>query len=194
LGGVPDSGSYPGIDRRWLQPLFQSGTMKIFLIGFMGSGKTHWGKLLSEGLQLPFFDLDTVITTTEQKNISQIFSEFGEEFFRYKEKEVLEEIVSDHERFILSCGGGTPCFFNNIEFMKTNGKVIWLNTSVNTLKDRLFKERASRPLIKAIGDAELKNYIIRKLGDRKMYYEQADLIIPEESASLDSIIKSLLGS
>ena|ERR1700722_10087951 len=164
---------------------------KIFLIGFMGSGKTHWGKLLSESLQLPFFDLDTVIAKTEQKNISQIFAEFGEEFFRYKEKETLEEIVSDHDKFILSCGGGTPCFFNNIEFMKDNGKVIWLNTSIDILRERLFKERATRPLIKAIGDAELKNYIIRKLGDRKMYYEQADFIINEESASLKSIIELL---
>jgi shikimate kinase len=168
-----------------------SNEMKIFLIGFMGSGKTHWGKLLGESLRLPFFDLDTVITTTEQKNISQIFAEFGEEFFRYKEKETLEEIVNDHDKFILSCGGGTPCFFNNIEFMKDNGTVIWLNTSIDILRERLFKERAARPLIKAIGDVELKNYIIRKLGDRKMYYEQADFIINEESASLRSIIELL---
>ncbi|HEX4372349.1 MAG TPA: shikimate kinase [Puia sp.] len=167
---------------------------KIFLIGFMGSGKTHWGKLLGESLQLPFFDLDTVITTTEKKNISQIFAEFGEEFFRYKEKETLEEIVNDHDKFILSCGGGTPCFFNNIEFMKNNGKVIWLNTSIDILRERLFRERASRPLIKAIGDAELRNYIVRKLGERKMYYEQADIIIDEESASLRSIIELLSSS
>jgi shikimate kinase len=157
----------------------------------MGSGKTHWGKKLADTLQLPFFDLDTVITETENKNISQIFAESGEEFFRYKEKETLEEIVSDHDRFILSCGGGTPCFFNNIDFMKKNGKVIWLNTSIDALRERLFKERATRPLIKAIGDLELKSYIIRKLGERKMYYEQADFIIHEESASLPTIIELL---
>jgi len=165
--------------------------MKIFLIGFMGSGKTHWGNKLAEEFRLPFFDLDTVITSTEQKNISQIFAEYGEEFFRYKEKETLEEIVNDHDQFILSCGGGTPCFFNNIEFMKNNGTVIWLNTSTDILRERLFNERATRPLIKAIGDLELKNYIIRKLGDRKMYYEQADFIINEDRASLNSIIELL---
>ncbi len=165
--------------------------MKIFLIGFMGSGKTHWGKLIGEKLALPFFDLDSVITETENKSISKIFAEKGEGFFRYKEKEVLEEIVNDHNKFILSCGGGTPCFFNNIEFMKDNGIVIWLNTSINILKERLFKERATRPLIKAIGDAELKTYIIRKLGERKMYYEQADFIINEETATLNSIIELL---
>ena len=157
----------------------------------MGSGKTHWGRQLSKKLQLPFFDLDSVVVETEKKSITEIFSQNGEEFFRYKEKEVMEELVSDHEKFILSCGGGTPCFFNNIAFMKKNGKVIWLNTSVDVLKERLLKERMSRPLIKAIGDTELKNYIVRKLGERRMYYEQANIIVDEEKASLDSLIELL---
>jgi shikimate kinase len=170
---------------------YEVRNMKIFLIGFMGSGKTHWGKLLSEKLQLPFFDLDSVISETEQKNISQIFAENGEEYFRYKEKEVMEEIVNDHDKFILSCGGGTPCFFNNIEFMKKKGKVIWLHTSIPVLKERLLKERMTRPLIKAIGDVELKNYIVRKMGERKIYYEQADVMINEESITLTSLIELL---
>ena len=152
----------------------------------MGSGKTHWGRQLSKKLELPFFDLDSVVVETEKKTITEIFAQNGEEFFRYKEKEVMEELVSDHEKFILSCGGGTPCFFNNIAFMKKTGKVIWLNTSIDILKERLLKERMSRPLIKAIGDAELKNYIVRKLGERRMYYEQADVIVDKEKASLDS--------
>ncbi len=164
---------------------------KIFLIGFMGSGKTHWGRQLSKNLDLPFFDLDSVVVHTEKKSITEIFAQHGEEYFRYKEKEVLEELVSDHEKFIVSCGGGTPCFFNNISFMKKNGKVIWLNTSVDILKERLLKEKMSRPLIKAIGDAELKAYIIRKLSERRLYYEQADVIIDEENASLDSLIEIL---
>jgi shikimate kinase len=165
--------------------------MKIFLIGFMGSGKTHWGKLLASKLRLPFFDLDTVITETEKKTIAEVFSEKGEEYFRYKEKEVLEELVNDHEEFILSCGGGTPCFFNNIEFMKRNGKVVWLNTSIDILKDRLLKERMARPLIRAIGDVQLKAYIIRKLGERKIYYEQADVMVNEESISLAPLAELL---
>jgi shikimate kinase len=165
--------------------------MKVFLIGFMGSGKTHWGKLLALKLKLPFFDLDTVITETEKKSISEVFSEKGEEYFRYKEKEVLEELVCDHEQFILSCGGGTPCFFNNIEYMKRNGKVLWLNTSINILKERLLKDRMARPLIRAIGDAQLKAYIIRKLGERKIYYEQADLMVNEENISLEPLAEML---
>jgi shikimate kinase len=165
--------------------------MRIFLIGFMGSGKTHWGRLLSEKLGLPFFDLDTVIVKTEQKSVSDIFTERGEEYFRYKEKEVLEELVNDHEDFVLSSGGGTPCFFNTIEFMRKNGLVVWLNTSVTVLKERLFREKMSRPLVRTIGDAELKSYIIRKLGERKMYYERAHLMVNEDALSLGSLIEIL---
>lgn len=165
--------------------------MRIFLIGFMGSGKTHWGNLLAVKMDLPFFDLDTVISKTEELTISQVFSIKGEEYFRYKEKEVLEELVNDHERFILSCGGGTPCFFNNIEFMKKSGKVVWLNTSIETLKERLLKERMLRPLIRSIGDRELRTYIIRKLGERKMYYEQADMMVNEESISIEPLVELL---
>ena len=165
--------------------------MKVFLIGFMGSGKTHWGQLLANKLELPFYDLDTIVTEKEGKSISDIFSEKGEEYFRYKEKESLEELVSQHERFILSSGGGTPCFFNNIEFMKKNGKVVWLNTSVEVLKQRLVKERQTRPMISDVGEKELKSYIIRKLGERKMYYEQADLMVNEETISLQPLIELL---
>ncbi len=158
----------------------------------MGSGKTHWGKLLAEKLQMPFFDLDTVITEKENKSISEIFAEKDEEYFRYKEKDVLEELVNENKEFVMSSGGGTPCFFNNIEFMKKNGKVVWLNTSVEILKQRLLKERATRPLIRNIGEAGLRSYIIRKLGERKMYYEQADIMVNEESILLQPLIELLL--
>ena len=166
--------------------------MKIFLIGFMGSGKTHWGKLLSSKLQLPFRDLDSLIVEKEQRSVSDIFAAEGEEYFRYKEMEMLEDLVGEEENFILSCGGGTPCFFNNIEFMKKSGKVVWLNTSVDVLKERLLKERMSRPLIREVDDEELKRFIIRKLSERKMYYEQADITVNEESITLDELIRVLL--
>jgi len=166
--------------------------MKIFLIGFMGSGKTHWGKLLSSKLQLPFRDLDSLIVEKEQRSVSDIFAAEGEEYFRYKEMEMLEELVGKEENFILSCGGGTPCFFNNIEFMKKSGKVVWLNTSVEVLKERLLNERMSRPLIREVDDEELKRFIIRKLSERKMYYEQADVMVNEESITLEELIRVLL--
>ncbi len=168
--------------------------MKIFLIGFMGSGKTHWGRLLSAKLSLPFRDLDTVIVEREKKSVSEIFAEKGEEYFRYQEKQTLEEIVMEEESFILSCGGGTPCFFNNIEFMKKNGKVIWLNTSIDALKERLLKERVSRPLIREIDDDELRRYIVRKLSERRMYYQQSDVTVNEESVTLEELVRLLFES
>jgi shikimate kinase len=163
--------------------------MRIFLIGFMGSGKTHWGKLLSQRMQLPFYDLDEEIVKKERRSIQQIFHDEGEEFFRNMERSVMEALTADHDSVILSCGGGTPCFFNNIDFMKRHGKVIWLNTGVDILVGRLLREKHSRPLIKTISDEDLRSFIIKKLQDRKMYYEQADVMVHEESITLDALFK-----
>ena len=160
--------------------------MKLFLIGFMGSGKTHWGQLLAAKMDLPFFDLDAVIEQREKASITDIFTERGEEAFRYIEKEVLEKLVGAHKDFIISCGGGTPCFFNNIGFMKQKGLVIWLNTQIDTLVNRLLKQKNSRPLLKKLADTELKQYIISKILRRRLYYEQADIMVHEETLSVDT--------
>ncbi len=165
--------------------------MRIFLIGFMGSGKTHWGMRIAEKLQIPFYDLDAVIVNNEGMNISEIFADKGEEYFRYKEKQTLEDLVNKEEHFVLSAGGGTPCFFNNIKFMKRSGKVLWLNTSLEALNQRLLKEKMSRPLLSGITESGLRSYIIRKLSERKMYYEQADLMVHEETTELESFISML---
>jgi shikimate kinase len=165
--------------------------MRLFLVGFMGSGKTHWGTRIAEKLMIPFYDLDAVIVNSEGMSISEIFAIKGEEYFRYMEKQTLEDLVAREDHFVLSAGGGTPCFFNNIEFMKRNGKVLWLNTSLGALNQRLLKEKNSRPLLRGIDEAGLRAYIIRKLSERKMYYEQADLMVHEESVELDSLIRLL---
>jgi shikimate kinase len=162
--------------------------MKIFFIGFMGSGKTHWGRLLSKKLGLAFYDLDTVIVEQEKKSVADIFAEKGEEYFRVREKEMLERIAEEKDGFILSCGGGTPCFFNNIEYMTKIGKVIWLNTSTDVLTERLLRERKSRPLIREVDESDLGRYIVRKLSERRMYYQQADVTVNEESITLDELI------
>src|SRR5262245_30294350 len=139
--------------------------MRIFLIGFMGSGKTHWGKQVAERLNLPFFDLDEEIVKSEKMSIPDIFAASGEEYFRSKEKDLLEKLADENSSMVLSCGGGTPCFFNNIEFMKKYGTVVWLNTHVDILQQRLIRERNLRPLLKDIKDEDLKHYIIRKLNE-----------------------------
>lgn len=167
--------------------------MRIFLIGFMGSGKTHWGKQLAAQLKFPYFDLDEVIAEKENKPVTQIFAECGEESFRNKEKQTLESLIDEHESMVLSCGGGTPCFFNNIETMKKYGIVVWLNTHVEILVQRLMKEKESRPLIKNIADDDMRTYIIRKLNERRIYYEQADVILDNEnSISINEFIQTIL--
>ena len=94
---------------------------------------------------------------------------------------------------VVSCGGGTPCFFNNIERMKKYGVVIWLNTHVEVLVQRLIKEKEKRPLIKNVHDADLRSYIVRKLNERRMYYEQADVVIDkEDSISITEFIQTVL--
>ncbi len=157
----------------------------------MGSGKTHWGKILSRHINLPYFDLDEVIVASEKKSVQQLFHDNGEEYFRVKEQEVLEALAEDHNDVIISTGGGTPCFFNNIDFMKQQGKVIWLNTAIDILVERLLKQKHSRPLIKNISDADLKSFIVKKLQDRKMYYEQAHIMLHEESITIESLLKSI---
>jgi shikimate kinase len=159
----------------------------------MGSGKTHWGIQLAERLKLPSFDLDDTISAEEKRSIPEIFAESGEEYFRIKEKETLEKLVEEHPSMVLSCGGGAPCYFNNIEFMKKSGTVVWLNTHISVLLKRLLREKASRPLIRSLNDDEMKGYIIKKLNQRRMYYEQADVVIDnEDSISISQFIQTVL--
>ncbi len=165
--------------------------MKIFLVGFMGSGKTHWGKLLGEKLNLPFFDLDEQIIANEGKSVEDIFLEYGEEYFRLLEKDVLHILTESHESFIMATGGGTPCFFNNIDYLKKNGLSIWINTSVDVLYNRLLVDSDKRPLIKNLTDIELRDFISKKFSDRKIFYQQAELIIDDELIKLNEFVEKI---
>jgi shikimate kinase len=165
--------------------------MKIFFIGFMGSGKTHWGKLVSEKLGLPFFDLDEQIISHEERSIPAIFATEGEEYFRLVEKDILHIITESHENFVMACGGGTPCFFNNIEYMNVSGTSIWINTPADVIYQRLIKEKESRPLVKNLSDGELRAFIKKKFADRRIYYQQAEVVIDEEPLKLDDLVEKI---
>ena len=165
--------------------------MQIFLIGFMGSGKTHWGRLLAAETGQPYFDLDEVIVAAEKMSVERLFQQNGEEYFRNQERATLEALALANPDAIISTGGGTPCFFNNIDFMRSHGRVIWLNTSIDILVARLLKQKHSRPLIKNVSDEDLKAFIIKKLQDRKMYYQQAHITLQEETITTQSLLKSL---
>ena len=165
--------------------------MKIFLIGFMGSGKTHWGRLLSQKLAIPFFDLDEQIIEQAGKSIVEIFEEEGEEQFRLREKDVLHIITESHHGFIMATGGGSPCYFNNIDYMNKQGTTVWINPAIETIFKRLITEKDKRPLIRDLSDDQLKSYIVKKYADRKLYYEQADIMIEEENATLESLVEKV---
>lgn len=157
----------------------------------MGSGKSHWGHLLSNKLGIRFFDLDEQITEQAGKSIPEIFAEEGEERFRLLEKEVLHIITESHDRFIMACGGGTPCYFNNIEYMNNAGTTVWINTPAETLFSRLIKEKENRPLIRNLSDDQLRGFISKKFSDRRIYYEQAELVVDEEPVHLDKLIETI---
>jgi len=165
--------------------------MRIYLIGFMGSGKSHWGALLSEKLGIRFFDLDEQVTEHAGKSIPEIFETDGEEQFRMMEKEVLHIITESHESFVMACGGGSPCYFNNIEYMNQSGTTVWINTPLDILFERLVKEKAKRPLIKELSDEQLQHFISKKFASRKIYYEQADVTVDEEPLQLEHLIEKV---
>ncbi len=165
--------------------------MKIFLIGFMGAGKSHWGRELSQKLDIPFFDLDEQITSHEGKPINEIFAREGEEYFRLLEKDTLHIITESHDSFVMACGGGTPCYFTNIEYMNQAGTTVWINTATDTLFTRLMAEKDTRPLIRDLDSDQLKNFIGKKYADRRIYYEQADVIMDEEPLQLDKLIEKI---
>ncbi len=165
--------------------------MKIFLIGFMGSGKTHWGQLLSHKLNIPFFDLDEQVVSHEGKAINEIFAEDGEEYFRLAEKDTLHIITESHDSFVMATGGGTPCYFNNVEYMNQSGTTVWINTPVDTIFNRLIGEKNKRPLIRQLTDQQLRGFIGKKFSDRRIYYEQADVVLDEEPVQLDNLIEKI---
>ena len=120
--------------------------MRLFLIGFMGSGKSYVGSRLAEGLDMDFIDLDALIVEKAEKSIPEIFAEEGEMAFRTLERDCLRSLGSCDE-VVVACGGGTPCFFDNMDWMNAQGMTIFLQTSVDLLAKRLLSEVAQRPLL-----------------------------------------------
>ena len=165
--------------------------MRIFLIGFMGTGKSYWGRQLSEKLGIRFFDLDEQVIEHAGKSIVEIFEVDGEEKFRLLEKEVLHIITESHDSFVMACGGGSPCYFNNIEYMNRLGTTVWINTAFEVLYQRLLDEKDKRPLISEFSPVQLKNFIARKFADRRIYYEQATVFIDEQPVELEHLIQKI---
>lgn len=144
----------------------------MFLIGYMGSGKSTLGRLVAALTPLQFIDLDQYIENRHHKSISHIFEHQGEEEFRRIENNLLRE-VADFENVVVACGGGTPCFMDNMEIINSHGLSVWLEAPVDTLHDRLMKGRQKRPLIAGMDSPTLRRFIEDALRQRQPYYAKA---------------------
>ena len=158
----------------------------------MGSGKTLVSKELSILNNFKIFDLDTEISKQNNRSITEIFKEKGEIFFRKTEKEVLEKIISTEKNIILSLGGGTPCYYNNIDSINEKTISVFLKTNVKTLAQRLSSEKDKRPLIQNISNEDLPEFIAKHLFERNPFYNQAKITINTDNLSAREIAEEIL--
>jgi shikimate kinase len=166
--------------------------MIISLVGYMGSGKTHISKILSEKLNFKFIDLDKEIFQRSKLTIPEIFEKKGELYFRKLEREVLEEILATEKDIVLSLGGGTPVYYNNMEIINNNSKSIFLKASINTLSERLSKQKEKRPLIARISDEDLPEFIAKHLFERNQFYSKAQFSITTDNREPEDIVDEII--
>lgn len=165
---------------------------KIFLTGLMGSGKSYWGRQLAAHFRRPFLDLDKGIEMAERKSIAEIFTLHGEDYFRQVEHNTLLSLL-EYPKFVMSCGGGTPCFFDNMRVMKKNGIVVWLNPPLETLAQRLMPGRLKRPLIKdAQNEDEIVAILSKLTQQRSSFYVMSDYTLNTVNPSIDTFENMLI--
>lgn len=163
--------------------------MHIFLIGYMGSGKSAVGRELAARLDRPFTDSDHWIESRTGKSIGVIFGEDGEQVFRLLERRFVKQLPEDNG--IVSCGGGLPCYNNLIDELKQKGKVVYLQASVPTLIEHLKGERERRPLLKDIPESALAQTIADRLKDRDLIYRMADTTIETDGKNVSEIVSEI---
>jgi shikimate kinase len=152
----------------------------IVLLGYMGCGKSRVGKALSQCIDIPYVDLDSFIEQQEKSSIKSIFEAKGELFFRKIERQYLEQLLTQKEPIILSLGGGTPCYYNSMDYIvSSNALSFYLKAQIITLRDRLLLEKNSRPLISHLQtDEELTEFIGKHLFERLPFYGKASHTVP----------------
>ena len=159
----------------------------IFLIGFMGSGKSHWGRIWAIRHGYTFYDLDEEIERDFKMTVKEIFETQGEEKFRELERSYLRNL-ENKKNYLISCGRGTPCFYDNMEWMKRHGQVIYLKATPKYILARIVNETLKRPLLKKVNTSELLLFIQEKLKEREPVYLKAHHILEVESLNEDSFI------
>lgn len=166
--------------------------MIISLVGYMGSGKSHISKILSEKINFKLIDLDKEISRRNKLTIPEIFEKKGEIYFRKLERETLEEILASEENVILSLGGGTPVYYNNMEIINLNSKSFFLRASIGTLTERISKQKDKRPLIAKISDEDLPEFIAKHLFERNEYYGKAQFSINTDNKTPEEIMNEII--
>jgi shikimate kinase len=161
---------------------------RIYLTGFMGAGKSTLGPKLAEALGWNFLELDDSVAAQEERSVPQIFAVNGEAYFRETERKILHQTILLEET-VIACGGGTPCYFYNSEWMNRNGTVIWLKEDESVLIARLLNEKAHRPLLRDLPEEEVKNTIRKLLAEREPFYKNATITVT--SPTVEKILNSL---
>jgi shikimate kinase len=161
--------------------------MRIYIIGYMASGKSNLGRLLAEKLCYRFIDLDYLFEERFRISVLDFFEKYDERIFRNIEQTLLRETI-DMEDVVISTGGGTPCFFNNMDVIKQAGISIYLFWQVPALVQRLKMVKRKRPLLKDIHPAFLENKVAAHLSEREFFYNQADFIVQGEHFDLESLL------
>ena len=168
--------------------------LRIILIGYMGAGKTTVGRALARELNVPFYDLDWYIESRMRKTVKQIFDEKGEEGFRRIEQSMLHE-VAEFENVIVSCGGGTPCFFDNMEYMNGQAETVYLKAEADVLYKHLLMGRSVRPLLLNKTPDEVDSFIREQLKYREAFYTKAkhilDVSLMDNYAKIDISVNQL---
>lgn len=167
--------------------------MKVVLVGYMASGKSTIGRLLAQKLEIPFIDLDDYIAEAEQNSIAELFKNKGEIYFRKKEADYLQEILEKSDSFLLSTGGGTPCYGQNMDAIKEKGITsVYLKSSINSIKERIVNARQKRPLIAHLQEHELSEFIGKHLFERQFFYNQATFVITTDGKSKNEIVNEVM--
>ena len=145
---------------------------RIIIIGYMGSGKTTVGRALAHNLGLSFYDLDWYIESRMHKTVKQLFDEKGEAGFHLIERNLLHELA-EFENIVISCGGGTPCFFDNMAYLNAQGDTVYLKATPDVLYGHLKMGKTVRPLLLDKTEDEVQTFISRQLAERETYYNKA---------------------
>lgn len=168
---------------------------KVYIVGFMGSGKTTAGRKLAGRMGWKFIDLDNLIEVKSGMLIAEIFSIHGEDYFRSLEADTLRELKND-SKAVVSTGGGVPCFSENMEFMLSDGIVVYLKMKPAQLRERLLGSKTDRPLIRGLDRDELLSFITGRLQEREAYYSKAHIVTDGFDIDIDqlhNLIKSFPG-